>query len=762
MFSEHHRYDRVVVRITGQIALGLVGQVDGARAIIRHREIAWQTPLPLSEYIGKTRKATIIGFNPLYQELELSLRLAERDPWEEVPLKYPEGSQVDGQVVGLAEDTAFVEIEPGVKGVLPKVEILPQPVESIQDLLWMGDHVKAKITRVDVLQRYLILSLKDLLIKREHQFHNELWAIPSATGSSNVSLADYLPKDMRSQLLKIGRTMEQPAEVLRVLVIEDDETYGAGLRGLLILNSCQVIWAKSGCAGLYEIQKQERPLDLILIDWGLPDLKGHELLRLLQKDGLSSRLAMVFEPAPLNEQREIWQELKESEADIFSKAEGDRCKEGIIALLRELRSNHQGTDRSRQRFLPRESALGIQAMAEASPTDIHAANLSIAPGNLATILERLGYDTGATTSMLLRLDSNQGRVRLEGYAGKKVNLEQAPPDLIYSPLKDILQDGKEVHETVPLDSINFRRLLNLTPFQGFWGAPIPGIESIHYGLILLKEQGAFDLSQRDQARMACYLVATILRERQFVRALQPWQAQNLAGHLVGGVIHEVNNKLGGIRPQIDMLLNRLQELLVFPDKSDDAAFLQEMEHAVQEIDKAAREAGRLRDGYLGLTVSDDPQSLDLALLAQEVVRFLRPEAQSHNIVLRVNAAANVPAVRARPSELRQVLLNLMLNAIQQMHQFGREGFLIVGIRVHPNSPRPIQVRITDDGPGIHTQLWERIFEFGYTSRKGGGGLGLTICKQITANLHGRLSVEKSHMLWGTTFLLELPKGDKDG
>ena len=115
-------------------------------------------------------------------------------------------------------------------------------------------------------------------------------------------------------------------------------------------------------------------------------------------------------------------------------------------------------------------------------------------------------------------------------------------------------------------------------------------------------------------------------------------------------------------------------------------------------------------------------------------------------------------MQARPSQLRQIFLNVMLNAIQQMAILGRQGNLIIEISYVPRASPPLKVRFTDEGPGIHAQLWERIFDFGFTTKKGGAGLGLTISRQIVTSLGGKLQVEESHMLWGTTFLLELPKG----
>jgi signal transduction histidine kinase len=71
----------------------------------------------------------------------------------------------------------------------------------------------------------------------------------------------------------------------------------------------------------------------------------------------------------------------------------------------------------------------------------------------------------------------------------------------------------------------------------------------------------------------------------------------------------------------------------------------------------------------------------------------------------------------------------------------------------------IEVRFTDTGPGIHKKHWEKIFARGFSTR-GGSGLGLFISKQFVGLLGGHISVEQSFILWGTTFLVELPTQNK--
>ena len=330
--------------------------------------------------------------------------------------------------------------------------------------------------------------------------------------------------------------------------------------------------------------------------------------------------------------------------------------------------------------------------------------------------------------------------------------------MIYSPLADILNERQEVRERVATDSVRFARLLRLLPFEGFLGLPLPDLGKEPYGLVLLKTRGGFRPHHLQEARSAAYLLAGLLQERRLLRMLHPWQAQCLAGQLGSSLMHEVTGKLLAVRGLVQSLEEDLRELLLYPARAEDPKRLSMLLQTVGWVMEAERQAEQLRDQYLGLTVSDAPGPVDIQGLLEGLVGLLRAEAQRGNILLELRLPDGLPPVVARPSELRQIFLNLLMNAIQQMRGIGRQGCIIVEGAEAPEDERALLFRITDDGPGIHAHLLERIFDFGFTTRQEGAGLGLTIARRTAQALGGELRVEQSYILWGTTFLLKLPKG----
>jgi signal transduction histidine kinase len=756
----------VSVHITRAIPPGLLGRVvDGPKAIVRTREIAWGEPRPAEEYIGQTRDALVIGYNPAYEELELSLRLAERDPWQRIEERYPVGAEVDGRVIGLVERAAFVELEPGVEGFLPISELAPFHVEQIEDWLWIDDEVKALVTRIDPPRRRLGLSIQERVRARDARARREMWASYRETPSDNITLAELIPTETRLQLLRLDEPKPAALEPqLRVLIIEDDETYAEGLNSFLRRRGCEVTWAADGARGMSAVHAAQDPFHLVLLDWNLPGAKGDQLVERLQQECDASRLAMVLEPAPLGEQPGMLDALREMGVDVFSKEDGERLREGLLSILQDIRSDHSDRTSLRSYYFP-DKITRQTAEYEAAGAREGGPGLAGQRESLREVLERLQRNARSDAAAVLRLDAGQHRLATEAAAGRPFPIEQAGPDLIYSPLGDVVQKGELIHEKVTRSPKKYQRLLDLLPFEGFLGVPLPPVGAVQYGLVLLRERGGFGRAARQEAEGAAYLIAALLQQGHLSQLLLVWQAQNLVGRMVSSVVHEINNKLGAIQFLIEDVQGGLRELSRWPDKAGDATFMRNLEGAAEAIARAQGEAHELRDQYLNLTASDDPQDVDLAALASSIAHVLRVEAQQHNVTLDVTRAPNergapdLPPVYARPSRIRQILMNLTLNAIQHVAALRRHGRLTIELAYHPQADLPLQARFTDDGPGIHRRQWERIFEFGFTTKKDGAGLGLTISRHAAESLGGRLTVESSYILWGTTFLLELPGGN---
>ena len=284
--------------------------------------------------------------------------------------------------------------------------------------------------------------------------------------------------------------------------------------------------------------------------------------------------------------------------------------------------------------------------------------------------------------------------------------------------------------------------------------------------------GAGTIVRRDGTRRETEFTATanvqpgrhlsILRDvtarRQLETAL--WQAQKLesVGALAGGIAHDFNNMLTAIRGYSQLLLARLSPGTV------------ERGH-VEEIERAADRAAKLTSQLLafGRRQVLQPRALDLNTLVADLspmlVRIVGPE-----VVLEVDAAADLREVRADPSQMEQVILNIVANASEAMLIGGRIaiGTRNVEIEDHVEASDGVtalelaggpyvELSISDSGQGMEPETLEHVFEPFFTTKDVGlgDGLGLSTAYGIVKQSGGTI-VAESRFASGATFRIYLP------
>ena len=138
-------------------------------------------------------------------------------------------------------------------------------------------------------------------------------------------------------------------------------------------------------------------------------------------------------------------------------------------------------------------------------------------------------------------------------------------------------------------------------------------------------------------------------------------------------------------------------------------------------------------------------------MVREVVRLLEADFRQHGVELTADLEPLLPQVETDDTQLKQALINLMVNARQVL----KEGCKVI-VRTRAGSPGDAVLEVVDDGPGIPEDARERIFDVFYSSRGGGTGLGLSIAKQIVERHEGTIELD-SVVGEGTTFRIRLPR-----
>jgi len=143
------------------------------------------------------------------------------------------------------------------------------------------------------------------------------------------------------------------------------------------------------------------------------------------------------------------------------------------------------------------------------------------------------------------------------------------------------------------------------------------------------------------------------------------------------------------------------------------------------------------------------ERVDPAELLRELAALMEPEARAAGVTLRLALPARLPAVTADPDHVKQVLLNLVVNALQAMRE---GGTLTLDARAERER---VTLGVADTGPGIPPEILPRVFDPYFTTKPGGLGLGLTIARRI-AEAHGGALEVSSVAGQGTRFALSLP------
>lgn len=232
-----------------------------------------------------------------------------------------------------------------------------------------------------------------------------------------------------------------------------------------------------------------------------------------------------------------------------------------------------------------------------------------------------------------------------------------------------------------------------------------------------------------------------LVDRERAGRRQALEHERLAsfGQMAASLVHEIKNPLVSIGGFAG-LLGRSQNM-----DADDRDALQVI---VEEVDRLEALLGEAMD--LARPGVQCIERVDLDSLLERCMGLCGEHCQGARIELRRSLSEPLPPVRGDPGKLQQVFLNLMLNAVAAMPQ---GGALHLRGGAHGDA---VHVEIADTGEGIPADRLEDIFVPFFTTKPGGSGLGLAVCRRIVMDHGGRMIV-RSEVDVGTTFRVELPR-----
>ena len=241
------------------------------------------------------------------------------------------------------------------------------------------------------------------------------------------------------------------------------------------------------------------------------------------------------------------------------------------------------------------------------------------------------------------------------------------------------------------------------------------------------------------------IMRDITNDRMREQQLQHSERLAAIGHMAAGIAHEVGNPLTSISSLVQLMQRRTSDVFLSEN-------LSKIREHINRITKIVRD---LVDFSRPTLISKS--STDVNKLVNSAVGLLKHDSRTRNIDFVIDTQPGLPATMGVPDQLHQVLVNLLLNAVDAVTECQDKQIAVITKSVDSF----VQIRVVDNGCGIPDEIKNRIFEPFFTTKEvgNGTGLGLSVSHGIIKRMGGNILVD-SVFNKGTTFTIQLPIREK--
>jgi PAS domain S-box-containing protein len=254
-----------------------------------------------------------------------------------------------------------------------------------------------------------------------------------------------------------------------------------------------------------------------------------------------------------------------------------------------------------------------------------------------------------------------------------------------------------------------------------------------------------DLTARKKAEQA----ARDSERRQSEVEIQLAHANRITtmGHLSASLAHEVNQPISATIIDAQTALRRLNV-----DQPDVDSVRQLLDRIVKNVYRASNVVARIRRYVTNAPPQKETFEINPAI--EEIITLVHRELQKNSIEIETRLDADLSAIQADRVQIQQVILNLIINAVEALSTTV-DGQRIVSVKTYRPGAGWISISVSDSGPGLTEALQEHVFEPFYTTKSGGMGMGLAICRSIIEAHGGKLTVS-ANAPTGAAFTVALP------
>ena len=316
------------------------------------------------------------------------------------------------------------------------------------------------------------------------------------------------------------------------------------------------------------------------------------------------------------------------------------------------------------------------------------------------------------------------------------------------------RDATVLNDLPPLENERFvEEIFETVQERGSWSGEIHNRKKEGEPFLTCAQLSALDVTERE--RIVVVVAEDITERKQLEEHLRQTQKMDAIGQLAGGIAHDFNNILGCIIGYTDLMASKVPAT-------------DSMRDHLEEVIKASQRAKELVLQILTFSRQQvvERRRIRLQPVIKEALKFARASLPS-TIDIQDHAVGDVPTVRADPTQIHQIIMNLATNAAHAMN--GRGGELRIAlteVTVDADMARALpgvrvgqyaRLSVSDTGRGMDAAVRQRIFEPFFTTKAPGEGtgLGLSVVHGIMDSHHGAITVS-SEPGAGTTFTLYFP------
>jgi PAS domain S-box-containing protein len=512
---------------------------------------------------------------------------------------------------------------------------------------------------------------------------------------------------------------------LRILLLEDDPTDAALAQELLEADEfvCEVTRVETRAEFLAALESLQN--DLILADYKLPSFDGLSALEIV----LNSRLDVpfIFVSGTFGEEVAI-EALKIGATDYVLKTRLSKLVPAVRRALRE-RAERKKSEEALRRS-EGERRLSEEALKK-SERQFRALFDQAAVGIMLLSLSGLTLESNRRMQQMLGYTADELRCRhFEGIAHPDQR------DVASNLFAELISGSREYYQIERRYCHKGGALiwadLTVSLVRSDGGEPLFVIAFVE------------DISDRKRAEEELRQRGRRIHDLELELA----HANRVAtmGLLTASIAHEINQPITGTVASADAALRWLDTQP--PD-------MKEVRHALDLIMEAGIRAAEVIDRIRALVSKAPPRKdwVDITVAIREVIALTKGEIVKNSVSVQTRLAEGLPFVQGDRVQLQQVLLNLIVNAVEAMSgtSEGQRELLISTEKIESG----IAVMVQDSGPGLSPATVGRVFESFHTTKPGGLGLGLSICRSIIEAHRGRLWAT-NNVRQGATFHFTLP------